>query len=115
VKKFQLNRPAPVFPAADLAAFDKLKTAIHSKVRVALVSILAINKDVSFTEMRDGLKLTDGNLAAHLRALKRAGLIRLRKVGNPLKPTTLISLSPTGRAQFRRYLEGMAHLVKRHR
>ncbi|MCG3147416.1 MAG: hypothetical protein PCFJNLEI_00856 [Verrucomicrobiae bacterium] len=108
------NRKTPTFLAADLSAFDKLDTAIHSKVRLALVSTLAVNDAVSFTELRDGLKLTDGNLAAHLRALVKANIIRQRKVGNPLKPTTLISLSASGRTAFRQYLGGMAYLVKRH-
>lgn len=105
----------PTFLAADLSAFEKLDTAIHSKVRLSLVSILAVNEALSFTELRDGLELTDGNLAAHLRALAHAGIIRQRKVGNPLKPTTLISLSASGRTNFRRYLDGLAYLVKRHR
>jgi hypothetical protein len=60
------------------------------------------------------LDLTDGNLAAHLRALLAEGVLRQKKVGNPLKPTTYLSLSPSGRASFRKYLEGIAHIVKRH-
>src|SRR5258708_40378213 len=100
--------------AVDLQAFEKLDPAIHTKARLAIVSLLAANESLSFIELRDGLRLTDGNLAAHLRALENAGLIRLRKTGNPNKPTTLVSLSTAGRAAFTRYLEGLAHIVNRH-
>ncbi len=101
--------------AADREAFDKLEPAIHTKARLAIVSTLAANESLSFTELRDGLQLTDGNLAAHLRALEDADLIRLRKIGNPNKPTTAISLSATGRTAFKRYLDGLEQILKRHR
>jgi DNA-binding transcriptional ArsR family regulator len=105
----------PTRLAADREAFDKLEPAIHTKARLEIVSLLAANESLSFIELRDALQLTDGNLAAHLRSLVDAGLIRQRKIGNPNKPTTLVSLSSAGRAAFARYLEGLAHIVKRHR
>jgi DNA-binding transcriptional ArsR family regulator len=101
--------------AADLQAFDKLEPAIHTKARLAIVSVLAANDSLSFIELRDGLRLTDGNLAAHLRALEDARLVRVQKIGNPNKPTTVVSLSDAGRNAFTRYLEGLEHIVKRHR
>ena len=101
--------------AVDREAFDKLDPAIHTRARLAIVSVLAANESLSFTELRDGLQLTDGNLAAHLRALADAGLVRLRKIGNPNKPTTVVSLSAAGRSTFARYLEGLEHIVKLHR
>jgi DNA-binding transcriptional ArsR family regulator len=111
----KLGKLNPTKLAVDRAAFDKLEPAIHTKARLAIVSVLAVNESLSFTELRDGLELTDGNLAAHLRALEQAGLVRLRKIGNPNKPTTAVSLSATGRNAFTRYLEGLEHIVKRHR
>ena len=111
----KLGKLSPTKLAVDRAAFDKLEPAIHTKARLAIVSILAANESLSFTELRNGLELTDGNLAAHLRALVGAGLVRLRKIGNPNKPTTAVSLSVTGRSAFARYLEGLEHIVKRHR
>lgn len=105
----------PTKLAADREAFEKLEPAIHTKARLAIVSVLAANNSSSFTELRDGLRLTDGNLAAHLRALEDAGLIRMHKTGNPNKPTTVVSLTAAGRSAFTRYLEGLEHIVKRHR
>ena len=99
---------------SELRAFDKLESVIHTKVRLALVSVLAVNRSLTFTELRDGLQLTDGNLAAHLGALGKAGLIRQRKVGTG-RPVTVISLTNAGRTAFAKYLEGLEHIVKRHR
>lgn len=101
--------------AADLKAFDKLESVIHSKSRLAIVSVLAANRSLLFVELRDALRLTDGNLAAHLRALDAAGTVRLRKVGTPTKPVTAVSLTSSGRTAFTRYLEGLEHIVNRHR
>ena len=101
--------------AKDLEAFDKLEPIIHSKVRLAIVSVLAASDSLTFTEVRDALRLTDGNLGAHLHLLDEARFIRLKKVGNPAKPTTVIALTATGRNAFARYLEGLEHLVRRHR
>jgi DNA-binding transcriptional ArsR family regulator len=99
----------------DRKVFDKLEPAIHTKARLAIMSVLAANESLSFTELRDGLQLTDGNLAAHLRALASAGLVSLRKIGNPNKPTTTVSLSAVGRTAFKRYLDGLEQILKSHR
>jgi DNA-binding transcriptional ArsR family regulator len=113
--KEKLGKLNPAKLAIDLQAFEKLNPAIHTKARLAIVSLLAANESLSFIELRDGLRLTDGNLAAHLRALENAGLIRLRKTGNPNKPTTMAVLSAAGRNAFTLYLQGLEHIVKRHR
>ena len=70
-KSTKLN---PIKLAADREAFEKLEPAIHTKARLAIVSLLAANESLSFIELRDSLRLTDGNLAAHLRALGDAWL-----------------------------------------
>ena len=111
----KLSKLNPTKLAVDREAFDKLEPAIHTKARLAIVSVLAANESLSFTELRDGLQLTDGNLAAHLRALEDAGLVRLRKIGNPNKPTTTVSLATAGRTAFTRYLEGLEQIIQRHR
>ena len=111
----KLNKVNVAEMAADLQAFDKLEPVIHSKARLAIVSVLAANESLSFVELRDGLRLTDGNLAAHLRALEQSRFINIRKAENDAKPVTLVSLTATGRNAFTRYLEGLEHIIKRHR
>jgi len=112
--KAKLDSGKLVRLAADVEAFEKLESVIHTKGRLAIVSVLAAVESLTFTELRDLLKLTDGNLAAHLRALNDAGYIVLNKRGDG-KPATEISLSASGRNAFRHYLDGLEHIVKRHR
>jgi DNA-binding MarR family transcriptional regulator len=104
---------------ADLAShvetFRKLEQVIHVKGRLSILSVLAAAESLSFTELRDLLGLTDGNLAAHLRALDGAGYVRMVKRGRDGKPVTFISLTATGRGAFKRYLEGLENIVRRHR
>jgi DNA-binding MarR family transcriptional regulator len=111
----KLNKGTVAELASDLQAFDKLEPVIHSKARLAIVSVLAANDSFTFVELRDGLRLTDGNLAAHLRALERARFVSLRKGDEDSKPVTKVSLTATGRSAFTRYLEGLEHIINRHR
>lgn len=100
--------------AADVRAFDKLEHDIHVKGRLSIISVLAAVESLTFVELRDLLGMTDGNLMAHLRALEAIGYTRLVKQHDG-KPVTVISLTGKGRAAFRRYLDGLEHIVKRHR
>jgi predicted ArsR family transcriptional regulator len=104
-----------LMPAADWQAFARLESVIHSKVRLGIVSVLATHAELSFTELREGLQLTDGNLAAHLRALEAAGVIRARKAAGAGKPATEFALTAAGRSAFTRYLDSLEQIVKRHR
>lgn len=111
----KLHKLDPGQLADERRAFDKLEPAIHSKARLAIVSVLAASTALTFTELRDGLELTDGNLAAHLRALDAAGFIKQRRINSHPKPTTSFALTAAGRQAFVRYLEGLEAIVKRHR
>ena len=101
--------------AADLQAFDSMEHVIHVKGRLAIVSILAATESLQFTELRDALRQTDGNLATHLRSLEQAGYVTTRKVGGESKTVTVVSLSKEGRTAFRRYVDALEHIVHRHR
>ena len=100
--------------AADTRAFEKLEPMIHVRGRLGIISVLAAVESLRFTELRDVLGLTDGNLAAHLRALDAAGYVNIVKRGAG-KPITFLTLTAKGRAAFARYLQGLEHIVKRHR
>ena len=56
-------------------AFLQLDRVIHEKGRLAIMSMLAASPELSFTEMRDSLKMTDGNLTTHIRTLQEAGYV----------------------------------------
>ena len=96
-------------------AFFQLDRVIHEKGRLAIMSLLAATSDVSFTEMRDTLNMTDGNLSVHLRTLQEAGYIAVTKTFQNRKPLTTYSLTRAGRASFQQYIDLLEQIVKRHR
>jgi len=95
--------------------FLKLDRVIHEKGRMAIMSLLAANADLSFTEIRATLGMTDGNLSVHLRTLQEAGYIALTKSFQDRKPLTTCSLTAAGRKAFSNYIDLLAEIVRQTR
>jgi DNA-binding MarR family transcriptional regulator len=85
---------------------------IHERVRLAIVSALAINESLGFTELRDALATTDGNLSVHARRLEDAGYIKCIKYFDGRHPRTEYRLTETGRRALEQYLDHMEALVQ---
>jgi DNA-binding transcriptional ArsR family regulator len=92
--------------------FLKLDRVIHEKGRMAIMSLLAANRELSFTEMRDALGMTDGNLSVHLRTLQEAGYIGVTKSFQNRKPLTTCSLTNPGRKAFSEYIDLLEQIVR---
>jgi DNA-binding MarR family transcriptional regulator len=88
--------------------FDRL---IYERVRLGIVSALAVNPEMSFTELRDLLETTDGNLSAHARKLEEAGYVECDKSFVDRVPRTAYRLTPEGREALERYLTHMERLI----
>jgi DNA-binding HxlR family transcriptional regulator len=101
-----LDGPARPGTALD---FDGL---IHERVRLGIVSALSVNEQLSFTELRDILDTTDGNLSAHARKLEDAGYVDCRKSFAGRVPRTEYSLTALGRHRLREYLAHMEALIQ---
>lgn len=99
-------RGEAVSPATEL---DRL---IHERVRLGIVSALAVNEALSFSELKALLETTDGNLSVHARKLEDAGYIRCRKGFEGRIPRTEYSLTAAGRAALERYVEHMEALIR---
>ena len=84
---------------------------IHERVRLAIVAALAATPEMSFSELKGALAVTDGNLSAHARALEEAGYVAVRKTFRERKPHTSLRLTRSGRAAFLRYLEALRRIV----
>lgn len=84
---------------------------IYERVRLAIVSALAVQKSLSFSELKTLLETTDGNLSVHARKLEDAGLIRCKKSFENRSPRTEYSLTPKGRRALDQYLTHMESLV----
>ena len=101
-----------------MTEFDhqQLNEVIHSRIRLAVMAILAAVEDADFTYLRDQAAATDGNVGAHLRKLEDAGYITATKSFVNRKPITRYQLTPLGKKAFREYakrVEGMLRPVKR--
>lgn len=85
---------------------------IHERVRLAIVSILAVQESQTFSDLKRTLGLTDGNLSVHARKLEEAGYIECLKGFEGRVPRTVYRLAPAGRQALKRYLDHMEALVK---
>lgn len=82
---------------------------------MAIMSLLAANPELSFTEMKQTLGMTDGNLSVHLRTLQEAGYISISKTFQDRKPLTTCSLTPGGRKAFANYIDLLEQIVRQSR
>jgi DNA-binding transcriptional ArsR family regulator len=101
--------PEPVVVASrESQALDRL---IHEKVRLGIVSALAAGGPLTFTELRDLLETTDGNVSVHARKLEEAGYIACEKRFEGRMPRTEYELTVEGRAALERYLDHLEAIV----
>ncbi|MCW5965336.1 MAG: transcriptional regulator [Bryobacterales bacterium] len=87
-------------------------TLIHERTRLAIVSSLAVNESLSFSELKNLLAITDGNLSIHARKLEDAGYVLCQKSFEGRTPKTTFSLSSAGREALRGYLDHMERLIE---
>lgn len=88
---------------------------IHERLRLGIISALAVNDSLTFNELKHTVKTTDGNLSVHARKLEDAGYVNCSKTFDGRTPKTEYSLSPAGRRALERYLDHMEALIGRMR
>ena len=93
-------------------ADDTFDNLIHERTRLAIVSTLAVNNSVSFSDLKAQLGLTDGNLSIHAQKLENAGYIDCHKRFARRVPRTEYRLSRKGRRALDRYLSHMERLIQ---
>ena len=96
---------------APQAALD-LDRLIHERMRLGIVSALAVNDHLSFNELKRLLKTTDGNLSVHARKLEDAGYIACEKYFEGRLPKTDYRLTPPGRKALERDLDHMEAIIQ---
>jgi DNA-binding HxlR family transcriptional regulator len=90
-----------------------LDPLIHGRVRLGIVSALAVHPVLSFPELKELLSTTDGNLSVHARRLEEGGYIACTKGFEGRVPRTEYALTSAGRAALARYLDHMEALIER--
>ncbi len=91
----------------------ELDQLIHGRVRLGIVSALAVHETLSFTELKDLLETSDGNLSAHARRLEEGGYLVCDKSFVGRVPHTEYRLTDEGRRALRKYLDHMEALIDR--
>jgi len=98
-------------PLAEERAME-LDRLIHERMRLGIVSALAVNDSLSFGDLKKILKTTDGNLSVHARRLEEAEYIACLKYFEGRLPRTEFRLTPLGRRALERYLDEMEELIR---
>jgi len=104
-------RLAGVAGGAPAGALE-LDRLIHERVRLGIVSALAVHETLAFNDLKRLLDATDGNLSVHARKLEEAGYVVCTKSFDGRTPRTEYSLSEAGRAALQRYLMHMEALIR---
>lgn len=94
---------------------DELDPMLHERGRLAIVAVLAAVEGLSFTELRDTLDMTDGNLSIHLQKLEDKGYVEIDKRFVGRRPLTTCRLTRAGRKAFARYLDHLEAIVQQGR
>ncbi len=89
-----------------------LDRVIHERMRLAIISALAVNDSLTFNDLKKLLDTTDGNLSVHARKLEDAHYISCQKTFEGRMPKTEFRLTPAGRKAFEKYLTHMEALIK---
>ena len=92
--------------------FLKLNRVIHEKGRLAIMSALAAAPELTFTELRDLLDMTDGNLTTHIRTLQQEGYVSVAKSYQNNRPLTSCALTAAGRKAFAQYIDLLDQIVR---
>jgi DNA-binding MarR family transcriptional regulator len=95
--------------------FLQLDRVIHEKGRLAIMSMLAATPELSFTEMRDALDMTDGNITTHIRTLQEAGYISVTKSFQNNRPLTTCSLTASGKKAFTSYINLLEQIIQQNK
>lgn len=95
--------------------FLELDRVIHEKGRLGITSLMAATPDLSFTEIRDALRMTDGNLTAHIRTLQEAGYVSINKAFQAGRPLTTYCLTAAGKKAFSHYIDLLEQIVRQTR
>jgi DNA-binding MarR family transcriptional regulator len=95
--------------------FLQLDRVIHEKGRLAIMSMLAASPELSFTDLRNTLNMTDGNLTTHIRTLQEAGYVSVTKSFQNNRPHTTCSLTANGKTAFAAYINLLEKIIQQNK
>ena len=107
------NTQAPA--AKEKSAAPNLDRLIHERLRLGIISALAANESLTFSDLKNLMNTTDGNLSVHARKLEEAGYISCTKFFEGRLPKTEYKLTAAGRSALESYISHMESLIKQMR
>lgn len=93
----------------ELGALDRI---IHERVRLGIVSALAVNDSLTFNELKELLRATDGNLSVHARKLEAAGYVACKKSFDGRVPRTEYRITAAGRRALEKHLAHLTAVIR---
>lgn len=109
-KTLKNKHAAELYPIE--SSLPNLDRVIHERMRLGIVSALAVNDSLTFNELKKLLQTTDGNLSVHARRLEEAQYVDCEKSFEGRMPKTEYRLTSSGRKAFERYLNHMEALIQ---
>lgn len=96
-------------------AISGLNKVFGNRVRLGIMSALAVNDRLEFNSLKEYLDVTDGNLASHLKALEKEAFIQVEKSFIGRKPNTKYSITTGGKKAFKEHLSALEILIRSHK
>jgi DNA-binding MarR family transcriptional regulator len=114
LRKEREKRPALAVqgPLEAVGEASKLDRLVHERLRLGILSALAVSESLTFNELKKLLDTTDGNLSVHARKLEEGGYITCTKSFEDRMPRTDYKMTAAGRRAFERYIDHMEALVQ---
>ncbi len=91
---------------------DQLNKVFDSRIRIGIMSILMVNEDINFNDLKALMDATDGNLATHLKTLEEQKYIKIEKGFIGKKTNTVYSITSAGEKAFRAHLDALEKIIK---
>lgn len=91
---------------------SKLNKVFDNRIRLGIMSVLMVNENVSYNELKELLEVTDGNLASHLKGLEENKYLKVQKGFIGRKTNTTYSVTRSGEKAFREHLDGLEQMIK---
>jgi len=93
-------------------SINSLHKAFESRIRLGIMSVLAVNDSLDFNSLKEYLDVTDGNLASHIKALEKEEFIGIEKSFIGKKPNTKYFMTKLGKKAFEDHLKALEQLIK---
>lgn len=98
---------------SSLGILKNINKALDHRIRLGIMSILVVNDYAEFTQLKELLDVTDGNLASHAKALEKADFIKIQKQFIGKKPNTRYIATTLGKAEFKKHIDALEKLINR--